>query len=195
MDLEDAIRRGRKIRALGFDDSPFKKSHRGDVGVAGVVCSNTRLEGMVWTKIRRDGWNATDKLIATLETSKFRDQIHLILTDGVAFGGFNVLELARIHATLGIPVASVMRNQPNLARMQKAIKNLPRASKRWSLVEEAGTIHESTTRVWFQAHGVEPHTINSALEILTDTGHIPEPIRLAHLIGSAVLTGESGRRA
>jgi hypothetical protein len=34
-----------------------------------------------------------------------------------------------------------------------------------------------------------------ALTQLTDTGHVPECLRLAHLIGSAVKTGTSGQRA
>jgi len=30
---------------------------------------------------------------------------------------------------------------------------------------------------------------------LTDTGHVPEALRLAHLIGSAIMTGQSSNRA
>ncbi|OAD24097.1 hypothetical protein THIOM_000050 [Candidatus Thiomargarita nelsonii] len=33
------------------------------------------------------------------------------------------------------------------------------------------------------------------LQRLTLTGHVPEALRIAHLIGSAVMTGESGKRA
>ena len=53
---------GRTLRAVGFDDAPFERRRRGEVGVAGVVCAGTRFEGLVWGTIRADGWNATDVL-------------------------------------------------------------------------------------------------------------------------------------
>ena len=47
----------------------------------------------------------------------------------------------------------------------------------------------------YQVHGAEPHEIAHALTRLTDTGNVPEALRLAHLIGGALACGESGRRA
>ena len=47
----------------------------------------------------------------------------------------------------------------------------------------------------FQVAGEAPDVIGPALNRLTDRGHVPEALRIAHLIGSAVRTGESGRRA
>jgi hypothetical protein len=47
----------------------------------------------------------------------------------------------------------------------------------------------------FQVQGAEPGTAAEALARLTDRGNVPEPLRLAHLVGAAVVRGESGRRA
>jgi endonuclease V-like protein UPF0215 family len=47
----------------------------------------------------------------------------------------------------------------------------------------------------FQVRGADPEAAGRALARLTDRGAVPEPLRLAHLIGAAVRTGESGRRA
>jgi len=41
----------------------------------------------------------------------------------------------------------------------------------------------------------DPAIVGAALATLTDRGKVPEPLRLAHLIGAAVVTGQSGRRA
>ncbi|PPT05003.1 hypothetical protein CKA32_003445 [Geitlerinema sp. FC II] len=43
--------------------------------------------------------------------------------------------------------------------------------------------------------GESPGTIAKVLRSLTECGHVPEALRLAHLIGSAVMKGESGTRA
>ncbi|MGA9522477.1 MAG: DUF99 family protein [Myxococcaceae bacterium] len=47
----------------------------------------------------------------------------------------------------------------------------------------------------FQVQGGDPDEIAQALRRITDTGHVPEALRLAHLIGSAIVTGESSHRA
>jgi endonuclease V-like protein UPF0215 family len=55
-------------------------------------------------------------------------------------------------------------------------------------------VHERPPFV-FQVRGAEPDEAAFALRKLTDRGNVPEALRLAHLVGSAVMTGESGKRA
>jgi endonuclease V-like protein UPF0215 family len=47
----------------------------------------------------------------------------------------------------------------------------------------------------YQVHGAGAEETFMALQRLTDTGHVPEALRLAHLVGGALAYGESGRRA
>jgi hypothetical protein len=61
-------------------------------------------------------------------------------------------------------------------------------------MKRAGPIHPAG-EVFCQVQGADPQTVVRAIERLTYRGHIPEPVRIAHLVGSAVATGESGRRA
>jgi endonuclease V-like protein UPF0215 family len=52
-------RSGRRIsRVVVFDDAPFARNHRGDVLVVGAVFAADRLDGVIATKVRRDGANA-----------------------------------------------------------------------------------------------------------------------------------------
>lgn len=185
---------GRALRAVGFDDAPFHPRGRGDVGVAGVVCAGTRFEGLVWGRLRQDGWNATDALVGLLEGGKFLPQLHLVLLDGIAFGGFNVVDLPRLATALDRPCLAVMRRPPDLAAVEAALRRLPRAAARLDLLRRAGPIHRALGFV-FQAQGLAPEDGAAALARLTDRGAVPEPLRLAHLVGAAVRTGESGRRA
>ena len=162
--------------------------------MVGAVCAGTRFEGMVYGSVRRDGWGATLTVERLLLGSKFLPQLHLVLLDGIAFGGFNVLDLPRLARTLQRPCVSVMRKLPDLPAMERAARRLPRAEARLAILRRAGPIHVSGPFV-YQVHGADPREIAAALRRLTDTGHVPEALRLAHLIGGAFAYGVSGRRA
>jgi uncharacterized protein len=185
---------GRTLRAIGFDDAPFVRGRRGAVGLAGVVCAGTRFEGLVWGTIRQDGWNATDEIVRLLAGGKFLPQLHLVLTDGIAFGGFNVVDLAALASALGRPCVAVMRRPPDLPAVERAIRRLARPERRLERLRRAGAVHR-VGAFTFQVQGADPQATARALARLTDRGAVPEPLRLAHLVGSAVRNGESGRRA
>ena len=59
------------MNVIGFDDGPFAREHRGDVLLVGVVCSGTRVDGIISGKIRRDGANATRVMIEVVRASQF----------------------------------------------------------------------------------------------------------------------------
>ena len=185
---------GRVLRAIGFDDAPFRRGAKGTVGVAGVVCAGTRFEGLVWGAVRKDGWNATDVLLGLLLGRKFLPQLHLVLLDGITLGGFNVVDLARLSLALRRPCLAVMRRPPDLAAVEAALRRLPRPGARLDLLRRAGPVHRAHGFV-FQVKGADPDVAADALVRLTDRGRVPEPLRLAHLIGAAVRTGQSARRA
>jgi len=117
-----------------------------------------------------------------------------VLLDGIAFGGLNVVDLPTLAGRLARPCIAVMRRQPDLEAVAHAVRKLPRADARLELLRRAGPIHERGHFV-FQVQGLEAAEAGDALERLTDTGHVPEVLRLAHLIGSAVQGGESSHRA
>ena len=102
----------RILRAVGFDDAPFVRRRKARVPVTGVVCAGTRFEGMVWGHLRQDGWDATDAIAGLLVGGKFLPQVHLVLLDGLSFGGFNLVDLPLLAARLGCPCVAVMRRPP-----------------------------------------------------------------------------------
>jgi endonuclease V-like protein UPF0215 family len=87
-----------------------------------------------------------------------------------------------------------MRRLPDLEAVERALRHLPRAERRLELLGRAGPIHQ-LGGFTFQVRGAEPAWVAEALQRLTDRGQVPEALRLAHLIGSAVVTGESSKRA
>ena len=194
MELAELIRRKRKIRAIGFDDAPFVRHQSEKVPIAGIVCAQTRFEGMVWGEIQPDGWDATEVICKLLTNSKFLPQLHLVLLDGIGFGGFNLVNLPTLAARLQLPCVAVMRKLPNLTKMTNALSRLPDRDRRLQLLQKAGKIHHYPP-FYFQVCGEKPEIIAPALAHLTDRGKVPEALRLAHLIGAAVVNGESSYQA
>jgi hypothetical protein len=122
------------------------------------------------------------------------DELHILLLDGIAFGGFNVIDLPKLSERLSLPCVAVMRRLPDLAAVEQAIHRLPQPERRLGLLHRAGTIH-AFPPFFFQVCGERPEVTAAVLRRLTDCGNVPEALRLAHLIGAAVVKGESGRQA
>jgi endonuclease V-like protein UPF0215 family len=194
MGLVHVLDSNKMIRSIGFDDASFERGTDEPVGVAGVVCEATRFEGLLWGAIQPDGWDATETVLSLLEDSKFLPQLHLVLVDGIAFGGFNILDLERLADRLERPTVAVMRSRPNVERIESALQHVSEPDRRLAIMQRAGDVHEAEG-VYFQVQGTSPDIARRALEQLQYDGHIPEPLRMAHLIATAVETGESGRRA
>lgn len=192
--LETRLQRKKTLRAIGFDDAPFPRGHCGSVNIAGVICAGTRLEGMVWGQAEKDGTDATDALARMLMLGKFADQVHLVLIDGLAVGGFNLIDLPLLAQRIQRPCITIMRKAPDFEAIERALQNFDDGEQRLAIVRKAGKVYMGKD-CFFQVCGCEPAAAALAIAQLTDTGHVPEALRLAHLIGAAVMTGESSRRA
>lgn len=164
------------------------------VNIAGVVCAGTRFEGMLWGAVHPDGWDATDVLSEMLLKSKFLPQVHLVLFDGVSLAGFNIVDLPALAERVQRPCVTVMRKLPNMDKIKYAISRLPNPEARLACIQRAGMIHQHPP-FYFQVCGTSAAIVAPALRRLTDRGHVPEALRLAHLIASAVIKGESGKQA
>src|SRR4051812_12529836 len=115
MNLAKRLSSGHTIRVIGFDDAHYPdKPPGGRVYLSGVICRGTRFEGMVWGHTTVDGMSATDEIIRLLRDSKFADQVHIVLLDGLTMGGCNVIDLPKLAAAVGIPAVAVMRRRPNM---------------------------------------------------------------------------------
>lgn len=179
---------------VGFDDAPFVKRAGAVVRVLGVVCAGTRFEGMITTRVRRDGWNATDALIELLRGGKYLNQLHAVLLDGCAFGGFNVVDLARLSSSVERPCIAVMRKLPDMVAVESALAKLTRGPARLATFRRAGPFYEHPP-LCFQVQGATESDALRLLKTVTDTGNVPEALRIAHMIGGALAYGQSGKRA
>lgn len=180
---------------IGFDDAPFPRAHRGDVLVVGTVFAGGRLDGVVSTRVRRDGANATRRLAATVSASRFHRQLHAVLLQGVAVAGFNVVDVPRLADTLALPVLVVARHRPDMDAVRRALlERVPGGERKWRLIEQLGPM-EPMAGVYVQRWGITPDRAEQLLRASAINGKLPEPLRTAHLIAGGVTRGESRHRA
>lgn len=179
---------------VGFDDCPFPRGHRGDVAIVGAVFSGLRLEGVLSGKVRRDGVNSTRELIRLAGGSCFAGHLQLVMLQGIALAGFNVVDVPRLHAELALPVLVVARRAPRRDAMRRALlEHIPSGAGKWALVERLGEM-EPLAGVHVQRVGLSEAEAADVIRATTPHGKIPEPLRVAHLIAGGVTTGESRGR-
>lgn len=183
----------RLSNVVGIDDGPFDRGK--NVLVVGTVFARERLDGVLSTSVRRDGRNATDKLVEMLGNARAYPQISAIFLQGIALAGFNVIDIARLAERLQRKVLVVARRKPNLARIRQALLGkVPGGAPKWRLVERAGPM-EPCRGVWIQRAGLSMPEAERLLSLHQRHGMLPEPLRIAHLIAGGVVRGESTGRA
>ncbi|MFQ5508456.1 MAG: DUF99 family protein [Leptospirillia bacterium] len=179
----------------GFDDAPFEKAHRGDVRLVGAVFAGERLHGVLTGKVRRDGVNATLTIVRMVQSSRFFPHLQAVMLQGIAFGGFNVVDIHALSDKLGLPVLVVMRKAPDMAAVKRALlSRVPGGARKWGLIERAGAV-EAAGRVFMQRAGIGAAAARELIARSTLEGDLPEPLRTAHLIAGGLETGESRGRA
>jgi hypothetical protein len=179
---------------VGFDDAPFPRQHRGDVLVVGAVFAGARLDGVLSCKVRRDGANATRRLVECVRASRFFPQLHAVLLQGIALAGFNVVDVHRMREELARPIIVVSRRKPDLGAIRDALtKHVPGGARKWRSIERAGAM-EWMEGLYIQRAGIAQDATARLLRMHRLHGRMPEPLRTAHLIAGGVTLGESSGR-
>lgn len=179
---------------IGVDDAPFAPGHVGPVPVVGVVYARQRLVGVLLGAVQKDGPDAAAQLGALIATSKFAANLHLIMLQGIALAGFNVVDVFALHEQLQRPILVVARRAPNLTAIREALlTKVPGGPAKWASIERLGPM-EPLGGVYVQRVGLTVAQAETALADFTSEGHIPEPLRVAHLIAGALANGQSRGR-
>ncbi|NIR43872.1 MAG: DUF99 family protein [Gemmatimonadetes bacterium] len=191
---ELTVGRSSYSHVVGFDDGSFDKYSQRYVPVVGAVFSGLRLEGVLTGRVTADGANATRVLIEMVAGSKFAAQLQLVLLQGIALGGFNVVDLHRLHEALGLPVIVVARRRPRLEKIREALlTRVPGGARKWALIERLGPM-ERLAGVYVQRLGLSRDEAERVIRQLSVNANIPEPLRTAHLIAGGIATGQSRGR-
>jgi len=208
---------------VGFDDGPFDKGRKGhssrdgeaelssaspergkgwkpfqgfhnDVLLVGAVFARTRLDGVLSGRIRRDGRNATSRMAELVLDSQFDRHVRAVLLSGIAVGGFNVVDIHRLHVLLERPVIVVARRLPRYPAIRRALQHVAGGDRKWALIQAAGPM-EPVAGIYVQRVGISVDDTLALLKATTLHGKLPEPLRVAHLIAGGIAAGRSRGRA
>jgi endonuclease V-like protein UPF0215 family len=189
-----------EIRILGFDDGAFIPKSRNFVPVIGVIFRGGKfLDGALKTEVTVDGMDATEKIVKLINSSRHKQQLKVIMFDGITLGGFNVVDVKELNKETKLPVIVINRKRPDLKKVKTALKNFDDFEARWRAIENAGEIKECYVKefkkIYYQNIGIDDAMTREVIKLSCTRSFIPEPLRVAHLIATAVVRGESYGRA
>lgn len=186
---------------MGIDDAPFNFPHRVSsainpppyhTSIVGVTCKGFFLVGLDKSQVEIDGRNATTQIEVMIRHSKHFGEIQYVLLDGIALGGFNLVDCPALTQTLELPIITVSVKQPDFTAMRDAIlQHFTDADYRLQLLEALGAprvlnvnMEGGGVTIYFQPFGIPDARAGDLLRLLCLRSKVPEPLRLAHLIAS-----------
>jgi len=183
----------KEVRIIAWDDCRFSFAQK-SVQLVGVVFrGGDFLDGLLSTKIEKDGTDTTEKIAHSVLVSRHYDQLSYIMLDGITFGGLNVVDIKELYEKTKLPVIVIQRKMPNKKEFLKAMKNLSDFSVRKKAVASAGKFHKYSESLCYQKAGLSIKECENILKITCIRSVVPEPMRIAHLIASGLSRELHGR--
>lgn len=177
-----------------MDDAPFDKRQAEPVPIVGVVMEGPdRVESIALGAFPVDGERAAEYLAEWIGGLRARPAVQGVVLGGITIAGLGLVDVAGLAERLGVPVLVVTRRNPagsdladalraaGLAHRLELLERIPRA---FGMGEGLYLAHAGATRTEAE------RLVRGALA----KSRLPEPLRLAHLIGQAVVLRESRGR-
>lgn len=176
------------IHVVGIDDAPHQRDDE-STDIVLVFCEGLFLENVSIRKIDVDGLNVTDILID--ELSDKIEHFQMVVTHSITFGGFNLLDIDKLHKIICKPIIAVTENKPDQTKFQDALKNLTEFQKRSMILQNAGPFYEikpsvGENPIFFYKKGMEINDAEQFLKKFSVRSRLPEQVLLAHKIASGI---------
>ncbi len=189
----------KNIRILGVDDAPFRRDRDDQTElVMTVMRMDFKIEGIIIRKIMLDGYDSTDAIIDILNHD-MGESVNLVMTDGITFGGMNICDLDEVYEESQRPVVSVTRREPDREALISAIEKHHSEPQRGIDIIRRSRIEKieigNRKSIYVNLKGIEISEARGIIEKTRKEGLMPEPVRISHLIGSAIKYGKSRGRA
>jgi len=145
-----------------------------------------------------DGEDANEAILSMVRDSRFSEQVRMVMVDGAALGGFNVVDVRELSANLGVPVLTISRDEPDLTSIRDALMaHFLDWERRFEIISRNRTrpVEVPDGRVFVTSEGIDEGEADAMVRRCIVRGCLPEPVRLAHLVATALVRGESHGRA
>jgi len=184
-----------EIRIIGIDDGHFDKEKDKKALIVGVIMrGGKQIDGVLSNYVEVDGDDSTEKIIEMIKRTTHINQLRIIMTNGISFAGFNIIDMNRIFGELKIPVIAVIRKKPDMERFINALKKVKGYEKKIEILKSLPEPRPVKTRygiTYFQNVGISDEETKEIILKTSVNSRIPEPVRVAHLIAMGVTLGYS----
>lgn len=173
------------MRIVGIDDGAFRptKNAKQRTLLVAVLFDNLRLVTLRVGSIEVDGTDA-NVVISSLVGGMRCD---IVMLSGISFGGFNVVDIAKLSKTLRRPVIAITGERPHNEAVRMALReHFADWKERWRKVRQAGRIHSvalhNEPRLYFEVQGATNLFAKKAIASTAVISRLPEPIRVTRIL-------------
>lgn len=178
------------MRIVGVDDGAFHPSKKREQQalIVAVLFQDLQILGFRMGRIGVDGRDANKILTSLLRGMRF----DVVMLSGVTFGGFNVVDIAKLCATIGRPVMAIIGDKPDNEAVKNALREHFRDWKeRWRMVQAAGRIYSfkplpDEPSLYFEVRGASPRLAKKWIAATSRISRLPEPIRVAGIMAKGL---------
>lgn len=174
------------IRVLGIDDAPSERTDE-QTFLTGVVYRGTEfIEDVKAEDINVDGESATEKVVSLYRKCNNPRQIKAVLTDGISFAGFNLVDIEKVSEDIEKPVIAVTPNEPDKENFRQAMKESDNYDERFENFAPHEEVELEDGKCYIQYSGCSQNEAEQIVKNSIIHGLVPEPIRVAHMIGRGI---------
>ncbi len=184
-----------KPHIFGIDDGAFTPGQSAPVPVIGVLMAgNDQVEAVARTGFPQDGDQATEFLEQWILHLRLYPSLQALLLGGITIAGLGVIDLVSLSRGLSRPVIAITRKQPSARKLEHALDAADLA-RRKTITRRGPRYQPGWEGVYLACAGIGREDAIQLLKPCCQKSRLPEPLRLAHLIGRALHDGESRGRA
>jgi endonuclease V-like protein UPF0215 family len=179
---------------LGIDDAPFRKGQAEDVPIIGVMMEGaTLVEGVALGAFPVDGDGVTAYLAGWVLTQRWHPALQAVVLGGITIAGLALVDIRALSEQLGVPVLVATRQDTATSTLGDALRAAGHADR-------LGVLHRSPPArplapgLFVAWAGCEAAAAEALVRATLLKARVPEPLRVAHLIGAALVQGVSRGR-
>ncbi len=183
-----------RFHVLGIDDSPFDKRQAEPVRIVAVLMEgNDLVEGMAVTEFPVDGDDASRFLAEWIKKMRWEAALNAVVLGGITLAGLGLVDIEDLAERLGLAVLAVTRRATGRSRIGEAL-DAAGLTDRLPIVNRTPAAIRVHPGLHLAFAGTDREHAIALVDATLRKSRMPEPLRLAHLIASALVRGQSRGR-
>ncbi len=151
------------------------------------------VDGVAIGEMAVDDPNATRFLTDWIHGLRWAASLQVIVFGGVTIAGLGLLHLPTIARELNLPVLALTRQNTRNSTLDTALKAAG-LSRLLPLLKDNPSAVEIREGIYASFSGIPEVKARRLIQSTLQKSNMPEPLRIAHLIGAALVNGESKGR-